>query len=270
MATRYEQEVFKLGGASDTPLSLAELYKPTSAVYTVADAISALDRKMDMLAIAADMRFAINPSAALKVSEMLGEYKPTASLVQEFTVTDYGLNIDALRPSWQSTVASHYPLSQYMSDLLPAADIGVTTSSWKPILMRESWPPEISFVGRMSVAEQKLYSAIRPEILSVADLLGQTSQLPLQSMLVDYMGTPFEIDFDFYLDLDTPPSHKLAVPAPLRHPRVVLKKVVVWIADRPEKVELIGLLVGEAAGQGATMMIDGAAGDWAGGLGAWR
>lgn len=241
--------------AFGTSRPLAGLDTAVSAPTTVADTIEKMDM-MDMSAIAADMRFAINPSAGLKVSDVLGEYKPAASLVQEYAPASRALNIDELTPFWRD--ALNYPLGQYMSNL-SAVDTGVVASSWKPVLARQPWVPETSFVARMPVAEQKLYSAIRPEILSVAGQLDQASQLPLQNILVDYMGTSFELDLDFYLDLDAPPSDELRLPALPLHSRVILKKVVVWLADRPEKVELLGVVVGDVAGTGMGLMIDGGA-----------
>lgn len=237
-----------------------------SAPTTVAGAI----REMDMSAIADDMQFAINPSADLKVAAMLGEYKPAASLVQEFTHADYALNVNALTTSFLQHTGPplDYPLGQYMSDVR-AADVGLATPSWKPVLMRQSWLPETSFVASLPVAEHSLYSAIRPEILSVADQLGQTFQLPLQSMLVDYMGTPFELDLDFSIhpnyNLDVMPFADEPMEADSSGPRVIVREVIVWLDGKPLVLRITGTVIGEAAGFGVGLVADGAAGAALGG-----
>ncbi len=55
----------------------------------------------------------------------------------------------------------------------------------------------------------------------------------------------------------------LLPPVPRTHRPVVLKRLVVWLANRPEKIGMVG----EAAGVWANTMIDGVAGDLAGNVG---
>lgn len=137
-------------------------------------------------------------------------------------------------------------------------------ADWKPTLMRLSPPLEAAFTMRLPVIEQMLYFTIRPEILSVADQLSRAFELPSQNTFVDYMGTLFELDFDLYidpdLDLDVPLADGPPVAAPQKPRPVILRELVVWLADRPLVVRIVGVVVGEAAGTGTGVMIDGAVG----------
>lgn len=150
------------------------------------------------------------------------------------------------------------------------AEASQTAFNWKPVLMGFSHISEAAFAMRLPEIDRMLYSAIRPEILSVADQL-RTFNAPLQDTFVDYMGTLVEFDFSLDLDLDAPPTDEPPGSVPQEHRTLGKKRVVVWLADRPIKVEIFGISVGEAAGVGLNTMMDGAvselAGDLAGNVG---
>lgn len=145
------------------------------------------------------------------------------------------------------------------------AEASQAAFSWKPVLMGFSHVPEAAFATRLSEIDRVLYSTIRPEILSVVDQL-RTFNAPLQDTFVDYMGTLVEFDFSLELDLDAPPTDEPLVPVPQEHRTPVKKRVVVWLADRPTMVEIVGISVGEAAGVGLNTMMDVAVSDLAGDL----
>lgn len=135
-------------------------------------------------------------------------------------------------------------------------------TDWKLVLTQFAPPLEAAFATRLSEIERTIYSAIRPEILSVADQLSRTFELSPQNTFVDYMGTLFELDFGLNpeLDLDAPPTDELPGVAPQRPRWLGSRRLVVWLADRPIVVELMGVATGEVAGTGTGLMIDGTTG----------
>src|SRR5215207_1634928 len=131
--------------AFDTPRPLAGLNTAVSAPTTIADAIG----KMTTPALAADMWSVPNLTTDLKVDDLLGEYKTTASMVQEFASADYGLNVEAMKPCWQLS-APNNPLTDFMSAMAMVNPIGRQSSwmsaspgrgAWRAALGRWAEPP---------------------------------------------------------------------------------------------------------------------------------
>lgn len=145
------------------------------------------------------------------------------------------------------------------------AEASQAAFNWKPVLMGFSHIPEAAFATRLSEVDRMLYSAIRPEILSVADQV-RTFDALLQDTFVDYMGTLVEFDFSLDLDLDAPPTDEPPAPVPQENRSPVSRRVVVWLAGQPVVVRIVGMAVGETAGVGLNTMMDAAVSDLAGDL----
>ncbi len=206
------------------------------------------------------------------VADAWAAHNPMAGLVQQFAPASYLQGID-VKPYWPR-FSLDYPLGQYMSAINTAEM--VSASSWKPVLMRQSWMSEASFISRLAEIDRSHYFALRPELWSVVQRLSAQYEGVMQNVVGRWLGSTevaFKFDFDTEdASIDESSEAALAEPQRILSPRTPVDNIdtttdqrrlrtklqrIVWVAGRPYAVlrvasagtsALIGWNIGEVAG----------------------